>query len=148
MNIKKYQKWLLVLSLATFWYLLYFTKLLDSFILWRKNFKSQNYWINLYFDGNIWNRKSSYLLNGIKVRVFFENNIEKRPLYRHDKNYYYFDKSNIPVINLISGSRNVIKVSKSRSFEKINSTTRVVFTKYQQLLSVFYYFWVGQNCNG
>ena len=79
-------------------------------------------------------------LNGIKVRVFSEKNIEKKPLCRHDKNCYYFCKSNIPVINLIAGSRNMIKVSKNMSFEKISSTTRVVFTKYRQFLSVFYCF--------
>ena len=32
-------------------------------------------------------------------------------LCRHDKNYYYFWKMNIPVINLIVDSRNMIKVS-------------------------------------
>ena len=32
-------------------------------------------------------------------------------LCRHDKNYYYFWKTNIPVINLIVDSRNMIKVS-------------------------------------
>ena len=54
-------------------------------------------------------------LNRIKVWVFFEKNIEKKPLCRHDENYYYFCKSNIPVINLIAGSRNMIKVSKNMS---------------------------------
>ena len=39
--------------------------------------------------------------------------LEKKHLYRHDKNYYYFWKSNIPVINLIVDSRNMIKVSKN-----------------------------------
>ena len=33
-------------------------------------------------------------LNGIKVRVFFGKNIEKMHLGHHDKNYYYFYKSN------------------------------------------------------
>ena len=47
--------------------------------------------------------------------VFFEKNMEKKPLRRNDKNYYYFCKSNIPVINLIVGSRNMIKVSKNMS---------------------------------
>ena len=42
-----------------------------------------------------------------------KKNIEKKHLYRHDKNYYYFWKSNIPVINLIVDSRNMIKVSKN-----------------------------------
>ena len=54
-------------------------------------------------------------LNSIKVRVFFGKSIEKKHLGRHDKNYYYFCKSNIHVIDLISGSRNMIKVSKSMS---------------------------------
>ena len=40
---------------------------------------------------------------------------EKRHLSHHDKNYYYFFKSNIPVINLIVGSRNMIKLSKNTS---------------------------------
>ena len=45
----------------------------------------------------------------------FWKNIEKQYLCRHDKNYYYFCKSNIPVINLIVDSRNMIKVSKNMS---------------------------------
>ena len=54
-----------------------------------------------------------YILNGIKVWVFFRKNIEKKHLCRHGKNYYYFWKSNIPVINLIVDSKNMIKVSKN-----------------------------------
>ena len=46
--------------------------------------------------------------NSIKVRVFFGKNIEKD---KNDKNYYYFYKSNIPVINSIVDSRNMVKVS-------------------------------------
>ena len=56
------------------------------------------------------------LLNVIKVRVFFGKNIKEKHLCRHEKNYYYFLKSNIPVINLILGSKNIMKVSKSMSF--------------------------------
>ena len=56
---------------------------------------------------------------GIKVRVFFEKNTEKKHSYFHDKNYCYFCKSSIPVINLIVGSRNMIKVPKNISLEKI-----------------------------
>ena len=52
------------------------------------------------------------LLNKIKVRVFFEKNHRKKHLCRHDKNYYSFFKSNIPEINLIEDSRNMIKLSK------------------------------------
>ena len=55
--------------------------------------------------------QSIELLNNFKERVFFE----RKHLCRHDKNYYYFCKSNIPVINLIVGSRNMIKVSKNMS---------------------------------
>ena len=47
---------------------------------------------------------------------FSEKNIEKKHLCCHDKSYYQFCKSNIPVINLIVGSRNMIKVSKNMSF--------------------------------
>ena len=55
------------------------------------------------------------MLYGIKVRVFFGKNIEKKHLCRHDVNYYYFWISNIPVINAIVDSRNMIKVSKNVS---------------------------------
>ena len=54
-------------------------------------------------------------LNGIKVRVFFGKTIEKMHLRRHDKNYYYFCISNIPVMNLSVSSRNMIKVSNNVS---------------------------------
>ena len=54
-------------------------------------------------------------LNGIKVQVLFEKNIEKKHLCHHDKNCCYFCKSNISVINLIVGSRNMIKLSKNMS---------------------------------
>ena len=87
---------------------------------------------------NLW-KLYLIILNGIKVRVFFEKNIEKKPLYRHDKNYYYFCKSSIPVINFIAGSRNMIKVSNNMSSEKIKLATRVVFTKYRQFLSVLFF---------
>ena len=57
------------------------------------------------------------LLSSTALRCgsFFRKNIEKKHLCHHDKNYYYFCKSNIPVINLIAGSRNMIKVSKNMS---------------------------------
>ena len=51
--------------------------------------------------------------------VFPKKNIEKKQLCHHDKNYCYFCKSNIPVTNLIVGSRNVIKISKNMSLQKI-----------------------------
>ena len=54
-------------------------------------------------------------LNSIKVRTFFGKNIKKKHLGRHDKNCYYFCKSDIPVITLILCSRNMIKVLKTMS---------------------------------
>ena len=84
------------------------------------------------------------ILSSIKVRVFFEKNIGKRPLCCHDKNFYYFYKSNISVVNLVSGSRNMIKVSENMSFEKISSTMRVVFTKYRKFLAFFIVFEWGR----
>ena len=58
---------------------------------------------------------SSKILNDIKVLVFLWINIQKKHLRRRDKNYYYSSKWNIPVINMILGSRNMIKVSKNVS---------------------------------
>ena len=55
------------------------------------------------------------LLRGIKVRVFLRKSIQKKHLCHHDKNYCYYYKSNIPVINLILGSRNMIRLSKNMS---------------------------------
>ena len=46
-------------------------------------------------------------LNGIKVQVFFEQNMERKHLCCHDKNYCFFCKSNIPRTNLIVGSKNI-----------------------------------------
>ena len=55
----------------------------------------------------------------LRCGSFSEKNIEKKHLYCHDKNYYYFCKSNIRIINLIVGSRNMIEVSKNMSLRKI-----------------------------
>ena len=52
-------------------------------------------------------------VDGIKVSFFFEKNIEKKRLCGHDKNSYYFLKSNISVTNLIVDSRNMIQFSKN-----------------------------------
>ena len=49
------------------------------------------------------------------MQVFFGKNIEKKHLCRHDKNYYYFCKSEIPVINLIA---QVLEYD--QSFKKLN----------------------------
>ena len=50
------------------------------------------------------------------MQVLFEKNIEKKHLCHLDKNCCYFCKSNIPVISLIVGSRNVIKLLKNMVF--------------------------------
>ena len=68
-------------------------------------------------------RQNKQLLNGIKVRVFFEKNIEKKHLRHYDKSYCYFFKSNIPVTNLNVGFTNMIKRSKNMSLKKIRSKT-------------------------
>ena len=70
------------------------------------------------------------LLNGIKVRVFFGKNVEKKHLCCHDKNYYYFWKSNISVIKLIADSRNMIKVSKNMNLA-INNNNQKLFISVQ-----------------
>ena len=44
---------------------------------------------------------------------FSEKSLKKEDLCCHDKTHYYFQKSNIPVINLIVDSGNMIKVSKN-----------------------------------
>ena len=65
-------------------------------------------------------RQVSYSFSGIRVRVIFgKKTLKKKHLCRHDKNYYYFWKWNIAVISLILDSRNMIKVSKNISLQKI-----------------------------
>ena len=54
--------------------------------------------------------RQRFILNDIKVRDFFGKNTETKHLCHHDKNYCYFFKSDIPIINLIVGSRNMIKL--------------------------------------
>ena len=56
--------------------------------------------------------------NDTKVWVFFEKNIEKKHSCHHDKNYCYFFKSDVPKINLIVGSINMIRISKKYEFVK------------------------------
>ena len=51
----------------------------------------------------------------LRCGSFSEKNIEKKHLRRHYKNYCYFSISNIPVLNLSVGSRNMIKVSNNKS---------------------------------
>ena len=43
------------------------------------------------------------IFNGIMLQVFLEKYIENKHLFRPDKNYHYFCKTNIPAINLILG---------------------------------------------
>ena len=51
----------------------------------------------------------------LRCGSFFEKK-QKKHLCRHDKDYYYFCRSNIPVTNFNVDSRNVIKVSKNAIF--------------------------------
>ena len=51
----------------------------------------------------------------LRCESFSKKTSKKTHLCRPDKNYYYFCKSNIPAINLIVSSRNMIKVSKNMS---------------------------------
>ena len=65
--------------------------------------------------------KSSKSQNGQRhesAGLFRKKNIEKKHLCRHDKNYYYCWKSNIPIINLILDSRIMIRLSKHVSLYK------------------------------
>ena len=108
-------------------------------LLYDWNFQLQTYWkrvllplicligisceasfLSLLSTKKLVNEKAFSSLNGIKVRVFFEKNIEKKHLCRHDKNFYYFWKSNIPVINLTVGSRNRLNFQKIRVCRKID----------------------------
>ena len=59
----------------------------------------------------------------LRCMTFREKHLKKH-LCSHDRNYYYFWKSNIPVIDLIVDSRNMIKVSKNMSLLKKNSESR------------------------
>ena len=45
----------------------------------------------------------------------FRKKYREKHLCSHDNNYYFFWKSNIPVISLIVDSRNMVKVSKNMS---------------------------------
>ena len=60
----------------------------------------------------------------IEKKIFhrkkLEKNIEKKHLCRPDKNFYYFCKSNAPVINLIVVSRNT-KIKKKENKQKTMS---------------------------
>ena len=56
------------------------------------------------------NKDKFAFLNSIKAQVFFGENIEKKHLCRHDKNYYYFWKLNILLISLTVDSTNMIKL--------------------------------------
>ena len=52
----------------------------------------------------------------LRCGSFSEKISKKRHLRHHDQNYFYFCKSNIPLINLIVDSRNMVKLSKNISF--------------------------------
>ena len=72
-----------------------------------------------------------------------KKSIEKKCLYRHDKNYSYFWASNIPAVALLVDYINMIKVSKNVSLWKIRWAATVVFTKNRQFLSVLLLFLNG-----
>ena len=58
-------------------------------------------------------------LNSIKVQVFFKKYIKKKHLCHYNKDFCYFCKSNISVISLIVGSRNVIRLSRNIGLQKV-----------------------------
>ena len=66
------------------------------------------------FGNSSRNFSKSLILNDIKAWVIFGKKHQKKHLCRHDKNYCYFCISSILVIDLIVGSRNMIKVSKNK----------------------------------
>ena len=97
-----------------------------------------NWWLPVVLDGNYFQEYSidagtpegpmlCSTLNSIKLRVFFGENIGQNHLCHLDRNFCYFFKSNIPVINLILGSRNMIKLSKKYAFVKKNAKKLSVF---------------------
>ena len=60
----------------------------------------------------------SYTMKGsavLRCGSFSKKISKKKHLCHHDKNYCYFSKSNISEINLIVGSRNMIKLYKNMS---------------------------------
>ena len=65
---------------------------------------------------------------------FFRKKHRKKYLCHHDENYYYFCKSNVLVINLIAGSRSMIKVSEKMSFEKVSRFYQIPIISYRFLL--------------
>ena len=75
------------------------------------------------------------ILNGIKVQVFSEKNIEKKYLCHHDQNYCYSCKSNIPLINLIVDSRNMIKLCK-----KLDKRQELFSANADNFLAFFFFF--------
>ena len=77
-------------------------------------------------------------LNCIKVRVFFEH------LCYHDKNYYYYWKSNIPVINLIVDSRNMSKFQKMWVCKKLDKRRESFSPNTNNFLTLFIVFEWGR----
>ena len=99
--------------------------------------------LNYMISFSIYIQVNMIILNGIKVRVFFRKKRSWKYLCRHDRNYYYFWKSNIPVIKLIVHSRNMIKVSKNMSLWKNRWRKKVAPTQYWQFVAFFIVFeWV------
>ena len=76
----------------------------------------------------------------LRCGSFSEKNIEKKHLCYHDKNYCYFCKSNIPVNNLIVGSRNMIRLSKIWVCKKLNKRRQSIPPNTSNSLAFFIVF--------
>ena len=87
-----------------------------------------------------YSRNTQKPLNGIKVQVFFEKNIEKKHLCHHDKDYCYSCKSYISVINLILCSSYMIKLSKNMSFKKLDKRCELFSPTTDNFLAFFIVF--------
>ena len=63
-----------------------FVDLLRKKVSWPKSL-SQSFFVNWFYWFIL---EQLFLLNGIKVQIFFRKKYQKKHLCRHDKNYYYF----------------------------------------------------------
>ena len=94
-----------------------FTFLTLSFLSNKKHVRSFRVLSGSYWEKWAPDQAKLFVLYSTALRCgsFLVKNNEKKLLCRHDRNYYYFCKSNILVVNLIVGSRNMIKLSKHMS---------------------------------
>ena len=95
------------------------------------------YRVQILFDLHISRISHSVAL---RCKSFSEKNVEKKHLCRHDKNYYYLCKSNILLINLIVGSRNMIKVSKISVCKKLDKQLELFLPNTENFLTFFIVF--------